>query len=490
MFSSFVSTSSFGFWIITLYATQAAQAAGGGGARPSSSLTTKKAKSDDDKCIYNPPGPLVPHKHHKKQCSLLVDDETTILRGVNWEPWDFAPTCFLSKPPKNPNGKIKASSSRKKKKMCVYTTRQTWTGGALSVVTTPAVASHLASYLFDNPAVPWLENDRGGIPFSLPKTSPPPYEVEEIPNKGKGVVAKRVIKEGELLMAEMPLIMSMLDGYEDYEAKDFLKLLKRGAEQLGEREKGEMLGLARKGKEKGNGNGKGQAGGYSVVMDLINTNSFRVQVAGRGHSGVYPRVARINHACKPNCFTRYSPSTLMMEVVAYRDIQPGEELSISYAPLNMLTKDRRALLQAWGFNCTCSLCADPAASKRSDIQRARIQQILEELDRPEGRTPEKLIANIKEVEELAHKEGMTAQIGDLYGIIANIFLEIGEPEKAREYSRIAVRNLRWYAGFDSERAEDAMAFRDKLDGKETKGGKGTEERRDAADSDLRVFAVE
>lgn len=28
-------------------------------------------------------------------------------------------------------------------------------------------------------------------------------------------------------------------------------------------------------------------------------------------------------------FTRYSPSTLIMEVVSYRDIQPGEELSIS-----------------------------------------------------------------------------------------------------------------------------------------------------------------
>ena len=30
-----------------------------------------------------------------------------------------------------------------------------------------------------------------------------------------------------------------------------------------------------------------------------------------------------------SCFTRYSPSTLVMEVVAYKDIEPGEELTLS-----------------------------------------------------------------------------------------------------------------------------------------------------------------
>lgn len=30
-----------------------------------------------------------------------------------------------------------------------------------------------------------------------------------------------------------------------------------------------------------------------------------------------------------SCFTRYSPTALAMEVVAYTDIQPGEELSLS-----------------------------------------------------------------------------------------------------------------------------------------------------------------
>jgi hypothetical protein len=33
--------------------------------------------------------------------------------------------------------------------------------------------------------------------------------------------------------------------------------------------------------------------------------------------------------CFHSCFTRYSPKTLLMEVVSYKNIEPGEELSLS-----------------------------------------------------------------------------------------------------------------------------------------------------------------
>ncbi|KAK4224916.1 N-lysine methyltransferase SMYD2 [Podospora fimiseda] len=441
-------------------------------------LLLKKSQAlQQQQCINNPEGPLLPLlSSNQRTCPPLVDDESSVITGT-WAPWEHSPVCF--------EAKATAASTRKKKlkykassKLCVYTTHNTWAGGALSLVTTPIVAANVASILFD-PGMPGLERERGNRPFKA--ADPRPYEVKEINGKGLGVVATRRIKIGEVVMVEMPALLSTLRRVDEWESKDFLRLLKGAAEGLPEEKREELLKCARGGK------------GY-VVYDVLNTNSFQVGVGagvGRGieHSGLFIGIARINHACKPNCFTRFSPSTLLMEVVAYRDIQPGEEIFISYAPLNILSKDRRKFLQLWGFNCTCSLCADPVASRHSDHQRARVQELLEELDNPKARTPEKVLNNLRDIEGLAEKEGMTAQIGDLYGIVANIFVEMGEMKLARKYANVAVKNLKWYAGFDSERAVGAIESRERIDGK-SGNLKKTARRREATDSDLGLLGPE
>lgn len=37
----------------------------------------------------------------------------------------------------------------------------------------------------------------------------------------------------------------------------------------------------------------------------------------------------MNHACRPSAFTRFSEKTLAMTAVAFRDIEEGEEITIS-----------------------------------------------------------------------------------------------------------------------------------------------------------------
>jgi hypothetical protein len=58
---------------------------------------------------------------------------------------------------------------------------------------------------------------------------------------------------------------------------------------------------------------------------------------------------------------------------------------------------------------------------------------------------------------------MTGQIGDLYSIIANVYLTMGEMELARSYGKLAVTFLRQYAGFDSLRTQGAMEFMVRLE---------------------------
>lgn len=131
------------------------------------------------------------------------------------------------------------------------------------------------------------------------------------------------------------------------------------------------------------------------------------------------------------------------------------------------------MIQFWGFNCTCALCSNAQAIETSDRQRSRIQKILEDLDDPANHTPERVSVGTAEVEDLVVKEGMTGQMGDLYSIIANVYLTMGDLKMARSYGELAVKLLRWYSGFDSARTESARAFMVKLEGVEQQAAQGS-----------------
>jgi hypothetical protein len=72
--------------------------------------------------------------------------------------------------------------------------------------------------------------------------------------------------------------------------------------------------------------------------------------------GVYPHAAILNHSCYPNCLLRYKDGVIM-EIVAARDIQKGEELTHSYVDLVKDTPTRRRhLMKLHGFLCQCQRC--------------------------------------------------------------------------------------------------------------------------------------
>ncbi|KAF9933603.1 SET and MYND domain-containing protein 3 [Linnemannia zychae] len=63
----------------------------------------------------------------------------------------------------------------------------------------------------------------------------------------------------------------------------------------------------------------------------------------------------MNHSCLPNCVYTFKGSRVECRVI--RDIQPGEELTISYIDQIGTTQERqRQLKEQYHFNCTCPLC--------------------------------------------------------------------------------------------------------------------------------------
>lgn len=171
-----------------------------------------------------------------------------------------------------------------------------------------------------------------------------------------------------------------------------------------------------------------------------------------------------------------------MEVIAYRDIEPGEELTFSCKsvprnkrgsmlicgvdlPLNLLSEQRQSLIREWGFNCTCSLCSSKDESAASDHRRGRIQDLLAELDLPEVRNHDAVEERVGEILDLCAKEGMAAQVGDFYTIVADVYTSMGDMRLARKYGELALKELKHFAGYDHQRTRSAIMFLKDLDGK-------------------------
>ncbi|KAL2185627.1 hypothetical protein L209DRAFT_454040 [Thermothelomyces heterothallicus CBS 203.75] len=117
---------------------------------------------------------------------------------------------------------------------------------------------------------------------------PSPFEVRDIPRKGKGLVATRKIPRGHTFMVDYAAIVADAQLPRRVRRAQGLQLLKEAVERLPGAD--EVLGLARSSSDPDN---------VPVVEDVIRTNSFTVEIAGKDYMALFPRIARMNHACKP-----------------------------------------------------------------------------------------------------------------------------------------------------------------------------------------------
>ncbi|KAI0252893.1 SET domain-containing protein [Lactifluus subvellereus] len=111
------------------------------------------------------------------------------------------------------------------------------------------------------------------------------------------------------------------------------------------------------------------------IVDLISrfaTNSITLTSSSLAPMGVCvsPLVALINHSCEPNAvvvFPRSAKDPANQEpeaqVIAIRDILPGEEIFTSYIDTTLPRSQRQAALSAtYNFACQCLLCSRPPES--------------------------------------------------------------------------------------------------------------------------------
>ncbi|KAJ4299824.1 hypothetical protein N0V90_005070 [Kalmusia sp. IMI 367209] len=304
------------------------------------------------------------------------------------------------------------------------------------ILFTPQTAAQIQPYLGHDPIDTFLPHQ---------KSFQAPYEVVPIEGKGIGVRATRKIKKWETIMVDQASLVMDLDLERAFSAKENRELLSKGVGRL--RVPEVVTNLSSK---HGSGQGEKEEQRDSdseegwLEEDIMRTNAFGSEIAGKQCRALFPLISRINHACNPNAYVLFSRDGIAMAIKAYRTIRAGEELSISYATLGQPFARRQETLKRWGFTCTCALCSLPAAEKTaSDMRRALIAKSETKAVQlyGEGKTVE-AIELAEETLEMMREEGLEGTEADQLVLLAKMWLGVGEREAAERYGRESWERLR------------------------------------------------
>jgi hypothetical protein len=164
----------------------------------------------------------------------------------------------------------------------------------------------------------------------------------------------------------------------------------------------------------------------SDILGLI----FRSNAYKTGEDiGLFPKIARINHSCRPNTSYYWNAKLNKRIVYANRKIKKDEELFDSYISLLLTHEERQKRLDPYGFTCSCEACAkENVAMRESDQRRVDIKKAFADFEpqltytAPESKSVNKqLRKNAKQslqLVELVQLEGLADFYANAYKIAA------------------------------------------------------------------------
>ncbi|KAK3320430.1 hypothetical protein B0T19DRAFT_403081 [Cercophora scortea] len=351
-----------------------------------------------------------------------------------WAPWTHRPFC-----------------ADKDNKNCVFTSAPTGLTGkthntGVSIIADPYSALKSFDLLVSHRLSTTGTNNASTVTTA-------PYEVRDIPGKGKGLVATRSIAKGQVIMADAAAII--VDGDVERRAtpEQFQALMQRAIEQVPPQRAEQILALST--------NPTTASSAHRQHVDIFRNNAYGMTVGEKSYSVMYPGVAPSNEAIS---------SALL---VAIRDIAAGEEITISLehdpntpsprADIEPLPSQARKakLHRIWGFTCTCSLCsASPEEQAASDARRARIDSIAPSdiADKVGSSDFRAAAATLKELFGLMLTEELVWTAASHYDGLARLYYRAGDRQEAKRYARLALVEYEMYlVESGGEQVRESMA---------------------------------
>ncbi|KXN88140.1 SET domain-containing protein 5, partial [Leucoagaricus sp. SymC.cos] len=281
-----------------------------------------------------------------------------------------------------------------------------------------------------------------------PDTHTSPFFVADLPGKGKGLLASRDIKQGELLLREKPLFVVPRQISSSPTA-----LIAGLLAQLGQDEQDTFYNLSYVHFPKHLDPDMHQD---QVALAIFQTNAV---AAGDG-VGIFPKMARINHGCSSafNVVYTWREKEEALFVHALKSIRQGEELLTSYTNSKRSRDHRRAfLVEHYGFECQCSVCSLPEAESQASDRR--LEAISEEYERfaswGQGRiSGTDAIAHVRKIWQLEDEEGYWSERGRLAADAAWVAAAHSDSAATREWAQVAAEWYTYEVGGDSEQVAE------------------------------------
>ncbi|EXA29335.1 hypothetical protein FOVG_19159 [Fusarium oxysporum f. sp. pisi HDV247] len=190
-------------------------------------------------------------------------------------------------------------------------------------------------------------------------------EVQSIPGRGKGLIALRKITMGMRVLIEKPILQTRNAPsalLEPTIARDLKSLTKEKQRQF--------LSL------------HNNFPGKYPFSGIMRTNALPCG-SGATVGAVYPTICFINHSCRANAHNSWNENLEQETIHAIRDIEPGEEITISYDHGGPSTSRKPWLKEQFGFDCDCPVCRLPLVElEKSDKRRKQIQQLDQDIGDP------------------------------------------------------------------------------------------------------------
>ncbi|KAF2010835.1 SET domain-containing protein [Aaosphaeria arxii CBS 175.79] len=195
-------------------------------------------------------------------------------------------------------------------------------------------------------------------------SSLPMYSVEDVPGKGKGLIALKDIPVGARIVSETPFLTSGL-GVANLEQLQIQ--VYQQVSSLSESQQQAFLSLH---------NIYPYISSAAKYRGIFRTNALPIGPSLQ-LGGVFLIACRINHACDNNAQNYWNDNLNQLTIHAVKDIPKGEEITISYLSSRRGRRWRQEELRnQFKFTCSCALCSlAPVQSRESDSKLNRVHEL-------------------------------------------------------------------------------------------------------------------
>ena len=252
------------------------------------------------------------------------------------------------------------------------------------------------------------------------------YAIKSIHGKGQGWVAASKIRKGTRISAETPAFkVPRFASPQNVES-----IIIKGLKNLGKGQQRAFFALY---------NAHGSR--YSPFLGISKTNVLPLGPKAP-EGGLFLEASRINHACNPNSQNTWNDNLNKLTIHSIKDIEEGEEITISYLDASEIYKVRQQSLKTgFGFDCACELCSLPSVLRRESDGRLDEITRLDELIGDGMRitcTPLACLHDAHTLLRLLKEERITdARIARLYYDALQIAIANGDQARAKVFAERA-----------------------------------------------------